>query len=315
MGIILPFVGYATYRLASSRAPLLSTRRAVAAGIGGYVGITVAALVVGILLGLQPILFTEGGRPLYSPYGLETAVPAMLAAHMFGASIVEALITGLGIAYLQKRHPELLVSLKSVFAADAITQGTASLRPMWQIITGTVLGGIAVLAVVGLAMGGGDPGHLFGADWSTVSGPDIGVMLAVTAVIAFVIVPLAYLVLPKRLKRVGAAFTAIAVLAPLGLIAPGLAFGEGSTGDVQAAFGYVPQGLHDLANVFSAPLSGYDIPLPFFNGATSGLWQVGIGYEIAGIIGILLCGGAVIGLTRLIRRIGGSADPAEAPTT
>src|SRR5665811_457398 len=33
MGILLPFAGYATYRIFAARAPLLSTRRAVAAGI------------------------------------------------------------------------------------------------------------------------------------------------------------------------------------------------------------------------------------------------------------------------------------------
>ncbi len=57
MAILLPFVGYLTYRLLAGNSPLLSTRRAWAAGIGGYVGITVAALAAGIELGLQPLLF------------------------------------------------------------------------------------------------------------------------------------------------------------------------------------------------------------------------------------------------------------------
>ncbi len=47
MAIVLPLVGYCTYRLIAGRSPLLSTRRAWAAGIGGYVGITVAALAAG----------------------------------------------------------------------------------------------------------------------------------------------------------------------------------------------------------------------------------------------------------------------------
>jgi ABC-type Co2+ transport system permease subunit len=33
----------------------------------------------------------------------------MLAAHAFGASIVEGLITGLGVAYLQRRHPDTCI--------------------------------------------------------------------------------------------------------------------------------------------------------------------------------------------------------------
>ena len=79
------------------RAPLLSSRRAVAAGIAAYVGITASALAVGIELGIQPLLFSDAaGRPLYSPYDLNAAIPAMLVAHVLGASIVEGLITFLG---------------------------------------------------------------------------------------------------------------------------------------------------------------------------------------------------------------------------
>ena len=62
MGIILPFTGYAAYRVIAGRSPILSSRRAWAAGIGAYVGITVAALAVGIELGAQPALFSENGR-------------------------------------------------------------------------------------------------------------------------------------------------------------------------------------------------------------------------------------------------------------
>ncbi|GER85142.1 MAG: hypothetical protein IMW90_15035 [Thermogemmatispora sp.] len=54
-------------------------------------GITAAALAVGIELGLQPVLSLQNGHPLYSP----VATPAMLLSHAFGASLVEALITAL----------------------------------------------------------------------------------------------------------------------------------------------------------------------------------------------------------------------------
>lgn len=308
MGIILPFVGYLTYRVISTGSPLLSSRRAWAAGIGGYVAITVVALIVGLLLGLQPLLFTEGGKPLYSPYGLEATLPTMLVAHVFGASIVEGLITGLGVAYLQKRHPDLIASLRSVFAGEAVSDGEVYRRPLWQIIGGTVVGGLVVLGVLGLAMGGGDPGRFFGANWSGVSWSDVAGMLVVTAIIALILVPLAYLILPERWKRAGAAFTALAVIAPLGLIAPGFAYGEGTTQDVQNAFGYVPRGLQDLSSLFSAPLGGYD--LPFLQGDT--LLRAAIGYEVAGVVGILLCGAAAVGIANLIQRMGGPQRPAEA---
>ena len=78
-----------------------------------------AAIAVGIELGVQPALFNDNGRPLYSPYDIGVAVPAMLIAHMFGASLVEGIITGLGLAYMQQHHPEYLTSLKRYVAGDA----------------------------------------------------------------------------------------------------------------------------------------------------------------------------------------------------
>jgi cobalt/nickel transport system permease protein len=309
MAIILPFVGYAAYRLLAGRAPLLSTRRAVAAGIAAYIGITVASLAVGIELGIQPILFHDvAGKPLYSPYDLNAAVPAMLLAHTFGASVVEALITFLGVAYLQKRHPAYLTSLRGVYAPGVTEAGTAPARPYWQILAGTAAAAVVVLFAVGLVLGGGDPGKLFGADWSAVNWADVGTMLLISAVIAVIIVPLAYVILPRGLKRIGAAFALAAVIAPLGLIAPGFAYGEGNTQDVEAAFGYIPKGLQDLSGIFSAPLAGYNVPLPFFSGANAALWHAAVGYQLAGIIGILLVGGVVLLLARLLRGRGEAPD-------
>jgi len=309
MGIVLPFVGYATYRLLAAGSPVLSTRRAVAAGIGAYLGITAAALAVGIELGIQPALFSSSGHALYSPYGLGEALPAMILAHVLGASIVEGLVTGLGVAYLQRRHPEYLTSLQRIFAPDARADGTVAARPLWQLVVAAVAGCVVVLAGVGLAEGGGNPARMFGADWSRVDWPSVGSMLLVTAAVGLLLVPAAYLVLPRSLKRVGTAFVAMAVIAPLGLIAPGLAFGEGTAADVEAAFGYVPSGLRDLSGIFGAPLAGYNLPLPFFSDASAPLWHAAVGYEIAGIVGVLLVGGAVYAIARSLRG-GGPDDPA-----
>ncbi|MEI7745129.1 MAG: cobalt transporter CbiM [Chloroflexota bacterium] len=303
MGIAIPFVAYWIYRLVAARAPLLSTRRVTAAFIGGYAGMTVSALLVGIELGVQPLLFTGAdGIALYSPYGLAEAIPAMLVSHVFGASIVEGLIGALGVAYFQKRHPEYLTSLKSVFASDDAEEGVASPRPLWQIASVITVTGIGVIVVLGLVLGGGDPAHMFGADWSRVDWPAVASMLLVVAGLFVILVPLAFLLLPRRWRKVGAGFAALAVIAPRGLIAPGFAYGEGSTEDVRAAFGYVPKGLQDLSGVFSAPLSGYNLPLPFFADANSALWHAAVGYEVTGILGMLLTGGAVLLVSRLLMR-------------
>src|SRR3569623_370502 len=52
MAVVLPFVGYYTYRMIAARAPLLSGRRGWAAGIGAFMGITAAGLLVGLELGI-----------------------------------------------------------------------------------------------------------------------------------------------------------------------------------------------------------------------------------------------------------------------
>ena len=56
----------------------------------------------------------------------------------------------------------------------------------------------------------------------------------------------------------------------------------------------MPQGLQDLSGFFSAPLAGYNVPLPFFSGDDAPLWHTAIGYEIAGIIGMLALGGVIL---------------------
>jgi len=90
----------------------------------------------------------------------------------------------------------------------------------------------------------------------------------------------------------------------------GIAYGEGSTEDVKAAFGYVPSGLQGLSGIFDAPFGGYNVPLPFFSDANAPLWHAAIGYEIAGIIGILAVGGVTYLGARLLRRSAGQAATA-----
>lgn len=104
MGILAPAAAYAAYRgLAGLTGPV------VAAAAAGYLSINVAALATGIELGLQPLLFrSPDGVPLYNPYPIQLAVPAMMFAHLLVAGPVEALITGLVVAYIRRVQPELL---------------------------------------------------------------------------------------------------------------------------------------------------------------------------------------------------------------
>ena len=102
MAFVMPVCGFGMYRIVAGRAERNGERRAFAAAIGAYVGINLAALVVAIILGLQPALFHEAnGQALYFPFDLRVTVPAMLAAHLLVAGIAEAGLTFLVVKYLQ----------------------------------------------------------------------------------------------------------------------------------------------------------------------------------------------------------------------
>ncbi len=109
MGILAPAAAYVTYQAVGGGSAPSGRRRLVGAVLAGYLSINVAALATGIELGLQPLLFrAPDGTPLYNPYPLELAVPAMMFAHLLVAGPVEALITGLIVGYVQRVQPELL---------------------------------------------------------------------------------------------------------------------------------------------------------------------------------------------------------------
>jgi cobalt/nickel transport system permease protein len=109
LAVAMPMTGYAVYKLAARNAPLTSRRRAVAAGVGGYVGINVAALLTAIEFGIQPSLFhAADGTPLYAPFDLAQTIPAMALAHLTVAGAVELALTMGVVAYLQRANLPLL---------------------------------------------------------------------------------------------------------------------------------------------------------------------------------------------------------------
>jgi cobalt/nickel transport system permease protein len=109
MAFVFPFVGYGVYRLISSGSAVNSTRRVVAAGIGGYIGLIAASLCAGIEFGIQPLLHhTVTGQALYCPYSLKVAVPTMVGEHALIFGWVEFIATALVVKYLQKQETALL---------------------------------------------------------------------------------------------------------------------------------------------------------------------------------------------------------------
>ena len=153
MAFVLPFVGYAVYRAIAANTSLTSSRRALAGGIGGYVGINAAALCAAIEFGIQPTLFhTANGTPLYAPFHLAQTIPAMMLAHLTVAGFAEFGATLGVIAYLQRANVPLL---KINHANVPVTDEELVRKRMgwrWALIG---LGTMIVLTPIGLLAPGG----------------------------------------------------------------------------------------------------------------------------------------------------------------
>jgi cobalt/nickel transport system permease protein len=109
MAIAGVFVGYGVYRLVSMGSTVGSRRRLIAGGVAAYVSLNISALLTAIQLGVQPIIErSSSGEPLYAPFPLSVAIPAMAIEHLFLFGFVEAAVTALVIRYFQKNEPEML---------------------------------------------------------------------------------------------------------------------------------------------------------------------------------------------------------------
>lgn len=120
IAFIIPFAGYYVYKAIGGTAAPRSMRRLIAAGVGGYVGINIAALAAAIEFGIQPILFTAAdGTPLYCPYSLNVAVPAMMLAHLTVAGFIEGVVTALALKFVVAQSPELLATNNALKGKEA----------------------------------------------------------------------------------------------------------------------------------------------------------------------------------------------------
>lgn len=155
MALVLPFVGYALYRLltkgaaagtSSSEATpmqgkengtsekrrilaaavrkdgsgISEKRRLIAAGIASYVGINAAALCAAIEFGIQPLLFRDAaGQPMYCPYDLSVSIPAMMAGHLSIFGLAEVVFTVLILAFCDKVGVSAAESVKTDVPGNA----------------------------------------------------------------------------------------------------------------------------------------------------------------------------------------------------
>jgi cobalt/nickel transport system permease protein len=211
MAVMMPFVGFYMYRLLSGDRPTAG-RRVVSSGIAAYVALVVAAIAAGIQFGLQPLLaHTASGQPLYAPYPLRVAVPAMALEHLLFFGWVEAIVT-MGIVAVFAKQDSALLEMKPA---------SKPLRWLWT--------GFAVLLL----------------------------------------------------------------LTPIGVLAPGTAWGEWGAEELKATLGFVPQGLEQAGGLWTAAIPDY---------APTFIKNPLIGYLVAAIVGSALVIGVTWGIARLLAR-------------
>jgi len=107
--------------------------------LAGYTAINASALCAALELGIQPLLFRDPrGAPLYAPYPLSIAIPAMMIGHLTFAGLAESVLSGGVVAYFQRANPALLeLTAPGAGRGDeeprpiASPGGWNTLRPLW----------------------------------------------------------------------------------------------------------------------------------------------------------------------------------------
>jgi len=172
MAFVLPFVGYALFRLIRDHAPA-SWGDKVGAVVGSYVGINVAALCAAIEFGIQPALFhNAAGQALYCPYDLSIAIPAMVIPHLLIAGVVEALATVAIYLFVKKVAPDFILDGAGVAADGAPVR--SSLRPIYVLIAALI-----VASPIGL-IAGSSLLPQFGDAWGEWGAEDVASLVGYT---------------------------------------------------------------------------------------------------------------------------------------
>jgi cobalt/nickel transport system permease protein len=152
MAIAGSFAAWGIYRLASWGAAADSRRRVVAAALAGYGAINLSALLAAIELGIQPMLFRDAtGAPLYAPYPLRIAIPAMMIGHLTIAGLAEAVMSAGLFSYLRKNEPGLVGAPAPAVEAASVAAypAPATARGLWG-----ALAVVLLLTPLGILAGG-----------------------------------------------------------------------------------------------------------------------------------------------------------------
>ena len=84
----------------------------------------------------------------------------------------------------------------------------------------------------------------------------------------------------QKLRVLWVALVVLIIASPLGLLAPGTAFGEWGKDELASqGLGYIPAGLEKLSGLWGAPMADYDLPA---------LGNSNLGYLLSAVVGIIL---------------------------
>jgi hypothetical protein len=84
-------------------------------------------------------------------------------------------------------------------------------------------------------------------------------------------------------KKFLIAAIALILLTPIGLLAPGSAWGEWGLDEIKSMVGYVPSGIKHFSDTIRVILPDYSIP-----GFDKNFFQLSIGYIFSAVVGIAI---------------------------
>ncbi len=112
MAIVLPFASYWIFKLVNGNSKD-GRRLYISAFLSGYLGLVIAAVFAGVEFGIQPLIaHAADGTPLYAPYPISIALPAMVGEHLLVFGIVEGLVTAMLVKYFLKHESGIVFAMK-----------------------------------------------------------------------------------------------------------------------------------------------------------------------------------------------------------
>ncbi len=211
MAFIMPFIGYYIYKIIS-RVIKGDKGEYIAAFVAGYISLNVAALFTAVEFGIQPILFKDAaGLPLYCPYGLKAAIPAMLIPHLLVAGVIEGTVTAAVYAYVKKISPSTIYegTVSKIKFIYGLIAAMILFVPIGLLATGTAWGewgADEIKDMVGFIPKGMEKGFSFEApipDYAVPGLPEVsGYILSAIAGVIIITVIIKFIAKKKQDKHI-----------------------------------------------------------------------------------------------------------------